>query len=425
VDTSTAGNYTYKVTCDNEVCPPEEATGTVTVVAAPTANFTGSPTSGCAPLTVVFTDLSTGNATSWSWNFTGGDPASATGAGPHTVTYNSPGTYTVSLTVSNDCGSDTETKTEYITAEDCTPAAAGGIGCPTTRYLTVDWEGNNTTKPLYSNNRLAVDLLGPSTDGSHSLLLERGTLAPTVRGKQYYLIVIREIEEIPPLPENTVALVAVNVTPAGAVFDRNIFLTLGLDQLQLPENALNVTMDYYDDINGVWVPLEFETGGPNGVAELTLSAPIDHFSIFGVLAELAPTPTAHFVPSGLSIVPTVEKIWEPITFVTKTGESVTITANVANYGGQEGAYTVELKLNGETIDTRTLTLGAGQSQPVSFTKSGLDYGQYEVDVAGLHGEFTTSRTITWWLIIVIIAAIGLIIWGVFWGRKRRKATQEE
>jgi hypothetical protein len=292
----------------------------------------------------------------------------------------------------------------------------------------VDWEGTITTKPLYSNGCLAVDLLGPSTDGMNSLLLERGTHAPIVGGRTYYLIVIRELEgeEIPALAENTIAIVAFNITPAGAVFNRDIFLTLGLDELQLPENALNVTMAYYDDVNGVWVPLEFETGGPNGVAELTLSAPINHFSIFGVLAELAPTPPppAHFVASGLNIVTSVEKIWEHVTFVTKTGESVTITANIANDGGQEGIYTVALKLNGETVDTTIVTLGAGQSQQVSFTRSGLDYGKYQVEVAGLSSEFTTSRTITWWLIIVIIAAIGLIIWGVVWRRRRRRAAQE-
>jgi len=320
--------------------------------------------------------------------------------------------------------SDTATKT-WTAIVPPAGGGGGGGGGGGVIYLTVDWEGNNTTKPLYSNDRLTVDLLGPSPDSSHSLLLEQGTHAPIVGGKTYYLIVIRELEEIPALPENTIAIVAFNITPEDAIFDRDIFLTLGLDELQLPENALNITMAYYDDVNGLWVPLEYEAGGPNGVAELTLSAPINHFSIFGVLAELAPTPPpllpAHFVPSGLSIVTSVEKT----TFVTKTGESVTITANVVNDGGQEGTYTVELKLNGETVDTEIVALGAGQSQPVSFTVSGLDYGQYEVEVAGLSDTFTTSRTITWWLILVIIAAIGLIIWGVVRGRGRRRAAQEE
>ena len=374
-----------------------------------------------------------------TWNITGvgifaGTPESVTnsaGEASAVITSNVTGISTVRCEVTgNTSVFAIATKTWTTEGPSPTPGGGGVGAAAPLRYLTVDWDGIITRKPLYSNDRLTQDLLGPSPDGKHSLLLERKTLAPTVNGKRHYLIVIRELEleEIPTLPENTVASVVFNVTPAGAVFDKDIFLALGLNQSQLPENAQNVTMAYYDDINGVWVPLEYEAGGPNGVAELILSAPINHFSIFGVLVELAaptpPPPPAHFVPSGLSIAISVEKIWEPVTFVTKTGESVTITANVANDGGQEGTYTVELKLNGETVETKTVTLGAGESQPVRFTVSGLDYGQHEVDVAGLSGEFTTSRTITWWLIIVIIVAIGLISWGVVWGRRRGRAAQE-
>jgi hypothetical protein len=317
-----------------------------------------------------------------------------------------------------------------VTVRDCTPTppgGGGGGGGGAVRYLTVDWEGRNTTKPLDANDRLTEDLLGPSPNGMHSLLLEQGTHVPVVNGTRYYLIVIRKlaVKDIPPLAENTVAIVAFNITPEGAVFHRNIFLTLGLDQGQLPQNALKGTMTiaYYDDVSGLWVPLESEPGESNGVAELALSTAIDHFTIFGVLTKVAlPSPSpARFVSSGLSIVTSVEKIWDPVTFVTRTGESVTIAANIANDGGQAGTYTVELKLNGGTVDTQTVTMGAGQSQGVSFTQSGLDYGRYEVEVAGLSGTFTASRTITWWLIIVIIAAIGLISWGVVWGIGRRKA----
>jgi hypothetical protein len=401
-------------TCVNGTC--------VHIWAGPTATASSN-----SPVTQGATIQLTGGPDgmiSYNWTGPGGWTSNAQNATRSNATTAMAGNYT--LVVTNEYGcSDDATTNVVVNVPPSPPAGGGGArGCPRIKYLTVDWEGNNTTEPLYSNDKLAVDLLGPSPDLSHNLFLGRGTHAPVVGGVTYYLIVVRELKEIPTTPENTVALVVFNVTPTGAEFDRDIFLTLGLDESQLPANALNVTMAYYDDVNGVWVLLESEAGGPSGVAELTLSAPINHFSIFGVLAELAPTPPAHFVASGLNIERSVEKIWEPITFVTKIGESVTITANVINDGWQAGTFPVVLKLNGETVETRTVTLGAGQSQPVSFTVPGLDYGQYEVEVAGLSGEFTTLRTITWWLIIVIIAAIGLIIWGVVWSRRRRKARQE-
>jgi PKD repeat protein len=80
--------------------------------APPVADFTGTPTSGTAPVTVAFTDASSGTPTSWSWNF--GDGTSASSQNP-THTYASPGTYTVSLTATNAGGSNTKTLAGYIT----------------------------------------------------------------------------------------------------------------------------------------------------------------------------------------------------------------------------------------------------------------------------------------------------------------------
>jgi len=77
----------------------------------PVAAFSGSPTSGEAPLTVNFADQSTGDITSWSWNF--GDGATASQQNP-SHTYNGAGDYTVTLTVTGPGGSDTETKPDYI-----------------------------------------------------------------------------------------------------------------------------------------------------------------------------------------------------------------------------------------------------------------------------------------------------------------------
>ncbi len=82
------------------------------------ANFTGTPTSGAAPLTVNFTDTSTGSPTSWSWTF--GDGGTSTAQNPSHV-YASSGTFTVALTASNACGGNTNTKTGYITVTGGTP----------------------------------------------------------------------------------------------------------------------------------------------------------------------------------------------------------------------------------------------------------------------------------------------------------------
>ncbi len=82
---------------------------------APTADFVGTPTSGEYPLAVQFSDLSSGDPTSWSWTF--GDGGTSTAQNP-SHTYTAAGVYTVSLTATNAQGSDTATKTGYITVTE-------------------------------------------------------------------------------------------------------------------------------------------------------------------------------------------------------------------------------------------------------------------------------------------------------------------
>ena len=108
-----SGEYTLTVT-SAEGCSASDSTS-VTVSEAPVADFTADPTSVCVGYDVYFTDLSTGEPTSWSWDF--GDGATSTDQNP-SHSYSAAGSYDVSLTVSNDCGDDTATDYVTITVSD-------------------------------------------------------------------------------------------------------------------------------------------------------------------------------------------------------------------------------------------------------------------------------------------------------------------
>jgi len=120
---SGAGVYTVDLTVWNfsgtgEITKANYITVSGGPPSAPVANFVGSPTSGNAPLTVQFTDQSTGGPTSWSWTF--GDGGTSTAQNP-SHQYTAGGNFTVSLTVSNAGGSDSETKTNYIVVTSPSP----------------------------------------------------------------------------------------------------------------------------------------------------------------------------------------------------------------------------------------------------------------------------------------------------------------
>ncbi len=79
------------------------------------ASFSASPLSGVAPMTVVFTNTSSGDFTASLWDF--GDNATSTLTNP-THTYTTAGAYTVTLTISGPGGSATETKAAYIAVRE-------------------------------------------------------------------------------------------------------------------------------------------------------------------------------------------------------------------------------------------------------------------------------------------------------------------
>jgi len=141
------GRYTVQLTASG---PGGSNTRTrtsyiVVVSSAPSADFSGAPTSGIAPLTVSFNNLST-SYTAALWSF--GDNTTSDETQPN-HTYTQKGHYTVSLIVLGPAGSATETKSEYITVY--APVSADFSTSPTagqaplvvqfTNLTSGDWNG--------------------------------------------------------------------------------------------------------------------------------------------------------------------------------------------------------------------------------------------------------------------------------------------
>jgi PKD repeat protein len=123
---TTAGNYTVTLTAIGPGGATVLTRTNYVVVTnplppAPVANFNASPLTGLAPLTVNFTNLTSGSATAYGWSF--GDGASSTKTSP-TKTYTNAGTYTVTLTATGPGGANALTRTDYITVTDAPPQPA-------------------------------------------------------------------------------------------------------------------------------------------------------------------------------------------------------------------------------------------------------------------------------------------------------------
>jgi PKD repeat protein len=108
-------------------------------VSAPVANFTATMTNGTAPLTVVFTDLSTNMPMEWNWTFGDESVVNATLQNP-VHAYLTAGNYTVSLKAGNAGGSNTSIRVGYINVTNGRTEI--GVYRPSTHLYYRDFNGN-------------------------------------------------------------------------------------------------------------------------------------------------------------------------------------------------------------------------------------------------------------------------------------------
>jgi uncharacterized repeat protein (TIGR01451 family) len=301
------------------------------------------------------------------------------------------------------------------------------------KYFTVDFLGLITREEASSAGRPLARIAAPDPTGTHLLEIEAGTGAKDSNRDTVTLVEIRETTT-PVLPADTrIVGKAYEFMPSGTVFDQPVRLTLGYNVDELPENVTSVGTAYYTYGTG-WTYLETE---PGNVAELgKITAPVNHFTVFAVLAKVAeqpavtpppettPVPPTGALPAGfklsnLRIVPSVSRVFSKLVYFSTTGKEATISVDVINEGGQSGAYSVTLKLNDKDVDTKEITLGAGETQTVTFTVLTDKLGTYTVQIGELKGEFSRKLWINVWLWVGTVIVLGLLGWYIVYRVKHR------
>jgi PKD repeat protein len=150
-----AGLYNITLTATNEGGSGSYSrTGYVNVSPAlSVVGFNGTPVSGSVPLNVNFTDSSTNTPTAWSWDF--GDGGSSNDQNP-LHKYTAPGSYDVTLTVTNAGGINSSTRSGYVSANPTITASAGTGGAISPSGATVVTYGTNQSFTITPNTGYAV-----------------------------------------------------------------------------------------------------------------------------------------------------------------------------------------------------------------------------------------------------------------------------
>jgi len=167
------GNFTVTLTAKNKGGSSSMTrTAPITIrakVIPPGPDFSANASSGTVPLTVQFTDLSTGpDITGWTWDFNNDGVIDSTDQNPVCV-YKLPGNYTVNLTVANAFGTKTISRKDFITSKVLAPVVS----------FTVD--NVSGTPPLavqFNDTSLGVGITGWSWDFNNDGVIDSNEQKP-------------------------------------------------------------------------------------------------------------------------------------------------------------------------------------------------------------------------------------------------------
>jgi len=266
------------------------------------------------------------------------------------------------------------------------PGPPGPAPTPPAIYIETNLFGIEASFRINSEGKILETFEATSPDGMLTINIPKGTIALDKDGKRLKSLeaVVDESPPDPPEDANIIGL-AYDFGPDGATFEPPMTLTRRYDPDALPERVAeeDLVLAYYDEEAGKWIEIDCAVNTENNV----IAASVSHFTTFAIIGAITPAPPpvpvsppapAAFSVSNLSI--------QPLEVQPK--ETVTIAVTVANTGGEEGSYTVVLKINGVKETEKSITIAAGSSEIITFSVTREETGSYSATVDGLSASFT-------------------------------------
>ncbi len=135
----------------------------------PVANFTASHQQICQGDSIVFTDASSNSPTFIQWVFTGGTPSVSNLSNP-TISYNTPGVYSVELSVTNNVGADSVVLSNFITVNSLPSVNSIALPFPTVCESTlVTLSGTGATTYVWTGGITNAIAFSPSSTQTYTV----------------------------------------------------------------------------------------------------------------------------------------------------------------------------------------------------------------------------------------------------------------
>ncbi len=226
------------------------------------------------------------------------------------------------------------------------------------------------------SGKFVVEVTAESADGKVEITIPKDTVGKNSVGQRLSFISIKPQANAPAPPADAKIIGLVyDIGPGGSTFNPAIYVKFDYQESSLPAGIVEEDLVIATFQDGKWVNL---AGGVVDKAKNTITAPVNHFSSFTVMA---PTAVARFSITGLKVAPSVSSPNDP----------VTVIATVANTGELSGDYEVILTINESVAVTEKITLAAHTSQDVDFTIAPNKVGTYAIDVNGMTATLTVRE----------------------------------